>query len=132
MFEVINWRGYLRVNKQAGAERVIARMGAALGEPFTLLSYQRYWKMPELAEVQLTSPLGVQEPQEAVFRTMLAAQKIAGPWSVTCHMFSDRLDFEGVAAKTVRAHLTVPGVEWLLFSVTADEPTPWPDQEQPA
>ncbi|WP_344976208.1 hypothetical protein [Streptosporangium fragile] len=83
MFEVINWRGHLRVTKQVGAERMIARMGAALGEPFTLLSYQRYWKIPELAEVQLTSPLGVQEPQEAVFRTMLAAQRVAGPWSAS-------------------------------------------------
>ncbi|GAA3160897.1 hypothetical protein GCM10010466_59790 [Planomonospora alba] len=88
--------------------------------------------MPELAEVQLTSPLEVQEPQEAVVRTMLAAQKIASPWSVTCHMIGNRLDFEGAAAKTVSAHFTVPGVEWLLFSVTADKSTPWPEQEQPA
>ncbi|GAA2886155.1 hypothetical protein GCM10010517_49830 [Streptosporangium fragile] len=51
---------------------------------------------------------------------------------VTYHMFGDRLDFEGVAAKTVSTHFTVPGVEWLLFSVTADEPTPCPEQEQPA
>ncbi|WP_326636369.1 hypothetical protein OIE67_02895 [Nonomuraea fuscirosea] len=54
MFELIHWRGYLRANKQAGAERVINRMGRVLGDTFTLLSYERYWKIPELAEVRLT------------------------------------------------------------------------------
>ncbi|WP_055479259.1 hypothetical protein [Sphaerimonospora mesophila] len=132
MFKVIYWQGYLRVNKQAGAERVIARMGKATGEPFTLLSCERYWKIPELATVQMTSLLGVQEPQEAVFRTLLTAQRIAFPWSVTCHTFDDGLRFEGIAAKTVNAHFTVPGVDWLLFSVSTDEPAPWPEQEQPA
>ncbi|GAA3443816.1 hypothetical protein [Planomonospora venezuelensis] len=132
MFKVINWRGHLRVNKQAGAERVITRMGKLLGEPFTLLSYERYRKMPDLAEVRMTSPLDAQEPQEAVFRALLAAQRIGGPWSVRCHMFNDRLDFEGIAAKTVQTHFTVPGVEWLLFFVSAEEPAPQSEQESPA
>ncbi|MEN3537420.1 hypothetical protein AAH991_20070 [Microbispora sp. ZYX-F-249] len=120
------------MNKQAGAERVIASMGKAVGEPFTLLSYERYWKIPELAAVQMTSPLGIQEPQEAVFRTLLVAQRIAFPWSVTCNTFDDDLEFEGIATKTVSAHFTVPGVDWLLFSVTTDEPARRPEQEHPA
>lgn len=89
MFKVIHWRGYLRVNKQTGAESVIAKMSKALGEPLTLLTYERYWKIPELAEVRMTSPLDAQKPQEAVFRTLLTAQRIAGPWSVTCHTSDD-------------------------------------------
>lgn len=99
-------------------------MGKATGEPFTLLSYERYWKIPGLAEVQMISPLGVQEPQETVFRSLLTAQRICTPWSVTCHSFNDGLRFEGIATKTVNAHFTVPGVDWLLFSVTTDEPAP--------
>ncbi|GIH72770.1 hypothetical protein [Sphaerimonospora thailandensis] len=135
MFDVIHWRGYLRVNKHAGAGRVIARMGKAAGEPFTLLSCESYWKMPELAEVRMSSPLGAQEPQEAVFHTLLTAQRIANPWSVTCNIGDDRLDLEGIAAKTASARFTVPGVDWLLFSVTADEPGSGPcrpEREQTA
>ncbi|MFI7610287.1 hypothetical protein ACIBP6_03515 [Nonomuraea terrae] len=120
MFELIHWRGYLRVNKQVGAERVINRMGRVLGDTFTLLSYERYWKIPELAEVRLTSPLGAREPQDAVFRTLLAVRRLGGPWSVGCQMQDDRLEFEGIAAKTAHARFVVPGVEWLLFSVTND------------
>lgn len=129
VFKVIRWSGYPRVNNQAGAESVIARMSKALGDP--LLSCERYWKMPEPAEVRMTSPLDVQEPQEAVFRVLLTAQRIAGPWSVRCHMFNDGLDFEGLASKTGHAHFAVPDVEWLLFSMAVGEAVPQPEQDHP-
>ncbi|MEU8193607.1 hypothetical protein AB0C10_07485 [Microbispora amethystogenes] len=61
-----------------------------------------------------------------------ARDPFTGMWASRGHPpdLSHAEHLEGVAAKTVDAHLTVPGVEWLLFSVTGDEPAPWPEQER--
>ncbi|MFC4889113.1 hypothetical protein ACFPK5_28690 [Streptomyces beijiangensis] len=90
-----------------------------LGDPMEIESYGRYWKIPELAEVRLSSPLNQDNAAEALLNTLEAAWKLARGWRMI-DADARRFEFEGIAAATTGAQFIVPGVEWIAFLITDD------------
>jgi len=110
----IEWRVHVLAKREANARRVFQRLIAALGQPAEERSVERYWKIPEEYVLQFATPLEAATPPEAVFQTMLAAQRIGSGWIVTG---PDGYDdgsrrFEMVCAANASGRFEVPGVVW--------------------
>ncbi|MEV6108594.1 hypothetical protein AB0M28_28405 [Streptomyces sp. NPDC051940] len=118
MITSIHWRCYMRVSDQRKAERIVGRMQTVLGAPMAIEGYERYRKIPELAEVLLTSPLNQDSAGEALLTALEAAWRLARGWQIDNP--DTRREFEGIAAATTGATFVVPGVEWMMFSITDD------------
>ncbi|WP_415948341.1 hypothetical protein [Streptomyces sp. KLOTTS4A1] len=116
MFTSIRWRCFMRVSTQQKAEHLVRRMQDLLGSPMEIESYERYWKIPELAEVCVTSPLHQETAAEAFLAALEAAWALARGWSVS-NPDGLRHEFEGIAAMTTGAEFTIPGVEWMTFHI---------------
>ncbi|GGX46130.1 hypothetical protein [Streptomyces fructofermentans] len=119
MFASVHWRCHLRVGDRHKAERLVGRVEALLGHPMEITGYERYWKLPGLAEVQLVSPLNRSDPADALLATLESAWAIGTGWSVGPGS-GDRREFEGIAAITSSGRFTVPGIEWMTFSIGDD------------
>ncbi|MDG9707677.1 hypothetical protein [Streptomyces sp. DH10] len=127
MFETIRWRCYARVASRRSAERVVGRIGELLAHTVELEGYERYWKIPELAELRFVSPLGCSAPQDALLVTLQGAWRVATPWSVSNLEAGAHHEFEGVASSSVGARFRVAGVEWMEFTVTDRDQNPLAD-----
>ncbi|MGW5850637.1 hypothetical protein ACWFQ8_22255 [Streptomyces sp. NPDC055254] len=86
-------------------------------QPVQIDSYERYWKIPELAEVRLTSPLGRSTPETALLTALRSAWTIATPWSLGAPGVDD--GFEGIASAAAGSRFIVPGIEWMRFRISA-------------
>lgn len=117
MFETIHWRCHVRGADRRKVERVVGRMRERMVLPLVMREYERYWKVPELAEVRLESPLGRVGADEALLAALECAWRVATPWSVSAIGPPERREFSGLAAGTVGARFLVPGVEWIEFSL---------------
>jgi len=134
MFETIRWRCYAHVANRRSAERVAGRIGELLPHTIEIESYERYWKFPELAELQLVSPLGCSAPEDALLTTLQWAWRVATPWSVSGPEPGVRHEFEGIAFSNVGASFSVAGIEWMEFTITDRHQNPiklaaWADRE---
>ncbi|MFJ4785855.1 hypothetical protein [Streptomyces sp. NPDC088794] len=117
MFETIRWRCYAQVGDRRAAERVVGRIERLLPGSLEIEGYERYWKFPDLAELRLVSPLGCSAPEHALLTTLQWAWKIATPWSLCGPETVTRQEFQGIAAANVGASFSVPGIEWMEFSI---------------
>ncbi|WP_406349920.1 hypothetical protein [Streptomyces sp. NBC_00658] len=127
MFETIRWRCYAHVANQRSAERVVGRIGELLPGTIGFESYKRYWKFPELAELRLVSPLGCSSPEDALLTTLQWAWRVATPWSLNSPEPVARHEFEGIASSNVGATFSVPGIEWMEFTVSDRHESPLVD-----
>ncbi|MFJ6574119.1 hypothetical protein ACIQNU_42680 [Streptomyces sp. NPDC091292] len=118
MFETIRWRCHVHVGDRRGAGRVVGRMEKLLPCPLEITGYERYWKFPELAELQLVSPLASATPEHALLTTLQRAWQIATPWSLLSSGASTHHEFNGIASANSGASFSVPGVEWMEFTLT--------------
>ncbi|WP_055531535.1 hypothetical protein [Streptomyces graminilatus] len=118
MFETIRWRCHVHANDRRSAERVAGRLADLLDRPAEIESYERYCKFPELAVLQLVSPLGCPTPERALMTVLENAWKIATPWSLGGQGAGPHHEFEGIAAVSVGARFSVPGIERMEFHVT--------------
>lgn len=119
MFESIEWQLFLRVNDQRAATRVIGRTAALLDVPLELTSYDRSCENPELAVVELVSPLGVASLAEALLSTLRQANRVA--YHVT--LSGSELErspywfaFSGASTNSNGAGIRVAGIELLMVS----------------
>ncbi|MGW6054767.1 hypothetical protein [Streptomyces sp. NPDC055189] len=128
MFETIRWRCYAHVGNRRAAERVVDRIGKLLPHTIEIESYERYWKFPELAELRFVSPLCCGTPEDALLTTLQWAWKIAAPWSLSGPEPGVRHEFEGTASSNVGASFSVPGIEWMEFTITDRQERPSVDR----
>ena len=117
MYETISWRAYIRATDRPSAERVVSRLGVQLDRAVRIDSYERYWKIPEFAEMRLTSPLQRSAPETALLSALRSAWRIATPWTLNTPGPAD--DFEAIASATAGSHFLVPGIEWMQFRISA-------------
>ncbi|MFI6346473.1 hypothetical protein [Streptomyces sp. NPDC050560] len=115
MFETIRWRCFLRVRDRRAAERVVGRVERVMGREVRMERYERYWKIPELAEVWLVSPLHRTTAESALLTTLRSAWQVATPWSLAPPGPGPGEEFEGSAILDAGARFAVPGVEWMQF-----------------
>lgn len=120
MYATISWRCHVHAADRRKAERVAGRMRERLRLPLDVEEYERYARFPELAVMRLTTPLGHDDAQAALFAALECAWRLATPWSVSALGPPGRREFNGVAAGTVSARFFVPGVEWMEFTLTGD------------
>src|ERR1700741_4722470 len=83
MCKEIVWQVHVRAKREDSARRVLQRLIDALGRSVEERSVERYWKIPEQYVLRFTTPLEAATPPEAVFQTMLVAQRIGSGWFVT-------------------------------------------------
>jgi hypothetical protein len=114
MFKEIVWQVHVLAKREANARRVLQRLITALGQPAEEQSVERYWKIPEQYVLLFTTPLEAATPPEAVFQTMMSAQRIGSGWFVTGPIgYGDgSCTFEMICAANASGRFSVPGVEW--------------------
>jgi len=112
----VAWRLMFRVNNASRADRCLARTRELL--PAEVVDAPKpYWKMPDLWEVALRSPLA-SPAATGVFELLLVANRLASNWLVSGPLIeNDTVSvFEGVFdVKSGRPH--VAGLSWASFSV---------------
>lgn len=112
----VNWRLMFRVNDAASAARCLASVRKVL--PSQVVEAPKpYWKLPELWEVTLRSPLAA-PIAEGVLDLLLTANRLANGWLVSGPTLEHGIvtAFSGIFdAKSSRSH--VAGLAWASFSV---------------
>src|SRR4051812_39489853 len=130
MFEEIVWRVHALAKRDVSARRVLQRVIAGLGQPAEEQSIERYYKIPEQYVLQFTTPLEAATPPEAVFQTMLAAQRIGSGWMVIGPTGYDdgRWTFEMICAGNASGRFRVPSIEWAHVSLATQHQAAAGDQ----
>lgn len=82
MFDVIEWKAFLKTRTRKGAEILLGRIAKVLEDNPSLLHCKPYWKDRTLIEAVFTTPLGVPSIQVAIFQALTSAGRIAHHWSV--------------------------------------------------
>lgn len=123
VYRIIDWRCFLRVKNRDKARRLVTRMRELLATPLTMDAYERYWKIPELAVAELTSPVHPEGPlplDAAFLRSLQLAQRLGGPWSVAPVPDEPGDCFAGHASENGGGHFSLPGPVMITFDVTPD------------
>lgn len=116
----VDWHGFFRVGSPAKAERLAARMAEALGREVVVVRAERYWKDAALFDVRLRTPLAARTLAEATVETLVLCQAVAPRWRVAGPVFdADGASgtFDGEASLGAGDHISIAGIELLLFAV---------------
>jgi hypothetical protein len=118
-FKEIVWRIHVRANHEASTRRLFQRVVTQLGHPAEERGVERYWKIPEQFVLHFTTPLEATTAAEAVFQTMLTAQRIGTGWGVSGPSGYDdgSWTFEMSCAANAHGHFGVAGVEFAHVSL---------------
>jgi hypothetical protein len=82
VFEAITWVLFRRAKRREKVEAALAQYAEALGAELSVAAFAPYPKGPPSWRVVFTMPLGESDPARAVFRTLLACQRLGHEWTI--------------------------------------------------
>ena len=112
MPETVTWTGFLRVNDDATAQRLLTRVQDALRVEITVGNVERYWKDESLYRCTFTTPLP-SEQGSATADALALAGRLAPGWHVT------DLAPDTPISGTTSDGIVVSGVTWLGFDLAS-------------
>lgn len=118
----IHWRLMFRVNNRPALDRCLGRTLPLIGEGVEVVECMPYWKIPELWECDVVSPLPDGSAAEHVLACLLAAKRLAVGWLITGSLSTKTAEgFGGVF--DAKSHGSpagaAMGLEWASFRITA-------------
>jgi hypothetical protein len=116
-FDNMIWRVFLKVNKRDKALKIISKIEQTLGHKIDLGTCERYWKDETLYEVDFTIPLNCSNIEQAVFKSLILANKINREWHVIgpYETQTNIWHFEGICSKP-----NFVGMNWANFIIEND------------
>ena len=115
----IYWRLMFRVNDRRALDRCLERTLPLFGGGVEVGECKPYWKIPELWECYLVSPVAVGTTAEQVFACLLTAMSLASGWYILGSLSVESAEtFSGVFDKR-RGNASGPavGLEWASFDI---------------
>src|SRR5262249_33932270 len=86
-----------RVNNRRAFDKCLARTLLLLGSEVEVGECKPYWKIPELWEYNLVSPVAAESPAEQVLTCLLLGQSLASGWYIFGSLSMESADgFSGV------------------------------------
>jgi hypothetical protein len=116
----IRWRLMFRVNDRRALDRCLARTLPLFGGGVEVGECKPYWKIPELWECNLVSPVPVGTIAEQVLACLLIAMNIATGWYIFGSLSGASAEgFSGVFNAKGQGRISGPaiGLEWASFDL---------------
>jgi hypothetical protein len=114
LFDHIDWHLQIRATEQRQVDQVIDHFGKKAGVRTRVISSEDSWRVKNLHDVKLTSPLNCREPEQAIFRLLLMMREVASGWQIKGPIdYEDNQWLFGGLAAAPQARIHVPGVEWI-------------------
>jgi hypothetical protein len=116
----IYWRLMFRVNDRRAFDRCLARTLPLFGERVEVGEYKPYWKIPELWECNLVSPVAAGPTAEQVLACLLTAMSLATGWYILGSLSAGSAEgFSGVFNAKGQGSASGPavGLEWASFDL---------------
>jgi hypothetical protein len=120
MLVSIHWRLMFRVNDRRSLERCLTRTLPLLGGSVEVGECKPYWKIPELWECNLVSPVPDGSIAEQVLACLLAAMNLATGWYILGSLSAESaMGFSGVFSTEGQGSVSGPavGLEWASFDL---------------
>jgi hypothetical protein len=122
MTHPIHWQAFLQVSSREKAERLLSRLGQAIGQEIPIGECERYWKDASLCRVTFTSWLPGADLAPAVVEMLRVASQIAGRWIVGAPQLYEGGQWE-FAGTAVNQTIAIPGVTDIDFRVGTVAPS---------
>jgi hypothetical protein len=116
MWEEIHWRAWLRASTTRSAEKLIARISSAIQTTPRSLSLERDRNDPALMVWEFETPLGCDDPRDAVYTALLTASRLSYGLDIN-GVYEPMFEFHGGANDNMR----IAGVAAFWFSVSMAE-----------
>ena len=118
MTKLIQWRLMFRVSNRRAFDKCLARTLPLFGSGVELGECKPYWKIPELWECNLVSPVSPGSTAEQVLACLLLCQSLASGWYIRGPLSAESADcFSGVFKKRQGGASSPLGwLEWASFS----------------
>lgn len=116
----IYWRLMFRVNDRRSLDRCLARTLPLFGSGIEVGECKPYWKMPELWECNLVSPVTTGSAAEQVLACLLTAMNLATGWYILGSLSAESAEgFSGVFNAKGQGSASGPavGLEWASFDL---------------
>lgn len=115
-FEWIDWRTVLDTATPAKADRVLRRIGDALGCELGVVKVRPYWKIDGTTEASFATSLDTEDPAGAVYGALRLAARLAGGWFVTAPYDpgGECVRFSAVADRS----FALPGIRWIALGLS--------------
>ncbi len=120
MAVTIRWRLLFRVSNRRALDKCLARSLPLFGARVEVGECQPYWKLPELWECNLESPLPTGSTADQVLACLLIAKSLASGWYIFGSLSAESADgFSGVFDAKGHGGASGPalGLEWASFHV---------------
>jgi hypothetical protein len=116
----IHWRLMFRVNDRRALDKCLARTLPLFGGGVKVGECRPYWKIPELWECNLVSPIPAGSTAEQLLACLLTAMSLATGWYILGSLSAESAEgFSGVfnAKGQGRASGPAVGLEWASFDL---------------
>lgn len=120
MVTSIQWRLMFRVSDRRALDECLARTLPLIGAGITLGECMQYWKIPELWECKLVSPLLAGTTAEQILACLLIAKRLATGWYISGSLSTESAEgFSGVFDIKGSGRVAGPafGLEWASFQL---------------
>jgi hypothetical protein len=121
---MINWRLMFRVNDRRALDRCLARTLPLFGSAVEVGECKPYWKIPELWECNLVSPVSTGSTAEQVLACLLVAMSLGSGWYILGSLSAETAEgFSGVFNANGQGSATgaAVGLEWASFDFGTNE-----------
>ncbi len=125
MRELIQWRLMFRVSNRSAFDKCLARTLPLFASGVELGECKPYWKIPELWECNLVSPVSPGSTAEKVLACLLLCQSLASGWYIHCPRSAESADcFFGVFDQRQGGSSSLLSwLEWASFTFVTGEMT---------
>jgi hypothetical protein len=123
MPSTVHWRLMYRVSNRAAFDRCLARTVLLIDDGYSVGECGPYWKIPELWECALRTPVTTESVAEQIHACLTIAYRLASGWYVLGSLTAESANgFNGVFALGDNgARSYVVGLEWASFVLVAQE-----------
>jgi hypothetical protein len=111
-----------RVANRTAFDRCLARTLSRFDHGYEIDDFKPYWKIPELWECSLTTPVPSESVAEQLLACLVIAYRLASGWFILGSLTAEKSDgFEGIFNRESNgARSYVAGLEWASFELQAN------------
>ncbi|MDN3450377.1 hypothetical protein QMA09_09250 [Planococcus sp. APC 3906] len=113
MFATIEWRFFIDTVSKEKAQKIIDDLSNKIGA-ITIISLEHYWKDKSKYDLTCSTPLQIEQPEDAVFQVLLLAGQLGNEITVMGPRIVEakQVEFEGICSTP-----KMKGIYWFHFEI---------------
>lgn len=112
-FDHVDWHLQVRAKSREEVDKVLEHFRQRAGVRLRVTSCEGSWRVKELFDVKLETPINCDQVQDAIFRVLLMMREVATGWQLKGPIdYEDNQWLFGGLASAPQARFHVPGIEW--------------------